>query len=203
MSKRQNKSKKAPQQERGKKRVEAIYQATKSLLEDTPLDKITTTTIAEKAVIPVGSIYQYFDDKEGIYQHLYEEAYSEVEDKIRERLQSLNPTNDFSKTVHTLVSLFWETARNHPTFRALTRWSNTERSIWEATPREDSSIAIIIKGVLELSGKSVPEEKEAIVLRTSVTVISVLIDLAIDEDDEIVSEAIIEELATIISKYFE
>jgi AcrR family transcriptional regulator len=49
-----------PRQERSRDRVERILEATAALLGDTPADKITTAAIAEKAGVPIGSVYQYF-----------------------------------------------------------------------------------------------------------------------------------------------
>ena len=60
-----------PSQKRSRERVEQILGATRSLLREQGVATITTTRIAERAGLPVGSIYQYFPDKSAIFCGLY------------------------------------------------------------------------------------------------------------------------------------
>ena len=69
-------ARKEPSQPRSKKTVKRILAATCSLLRksgDQKLSNITTNHIAEKAGISVGSLYQYFPNKEAIVFEIYKE----------------------------------------------------------------------------------------------------------------------------------
>jgi AcrR family transcriptional regulator len=57
---------KRPQQERSSARVEAILAAALRLLNERGPQSLTTRTIAARAELPIGSIYQYFPNKEAI-----------------------------------------------------------------------------------------------------------------------------------------
>jgi AcrR family transcriptional regulator len=60
-----------PQQDRGHRRVELILDSTRALLKSRGAHTITTPQIASAAGISVGSIYQYFPNKEAILAALY------------------------------------------------------------------------------------------------------------------------------------
>jgi AcrR family transcriptional regulator len=59
-------ARKQPQQERSKVTVEAILEATTRILIEDGYDKANTNRIAERAGISIGSLYQYFPNKESL-----------------------------------------------------------------------------------------------------------------------------------------
>jgi AcrR family transcriptional regulator len=59
-----------PVQRRSTARVIAILDACAALLDDYDYDDLTTSKIAEKAGVPIGSLYQYFPDKRAVVQAL-------------------------------------------------------------------------------------------------------------------------------------
>ena len=61
---------KQPQQQRAKKIVDDILEATQLCVAELGLLQVTTPKIAEKSGVSVGSIYQYFENKEEIIQEL-------------------------------------------------------------------------------------------------------------------------------------
>lgn len=195
------KTKKMPKQARAKARVEAILSATHSLLEKGNLEDISTTAIARAADIPVGSIYQYFEDKNDILQQLYSAAYNEVNSQVFKNLGSIDPSLGFAAINKSQLQCFWSAARAHPTFRALTRWVNHEYSFAEVTPNAESALGELVEETLKVSGVEIEPARREAVLKTTVTLISVLIDAAIEEDDESKAQALIDELATVLSCY--
>lgn len=63
----------SPLQKRSRQRVERILEAARVLLRDGGVHAVTTTSIAGKAGVPVGSIYQYFPNKTAILTALLSE----------------------------------------------------------------------------------------------------------------------------------
>lgn len=61
---------KKPQQQRAKLIVENILEATQLCIAEQGLLQVTTPKIAEKSGVSVGSIYQYFENKDKIIQEL-------------------------------------------------------------------------------------------------------------------------------------
>lgn len=60
------KPRKKPVQERSSVTVDAIYTATIQVLLTDGLNKLTTTRVAERAGVSVGTLYQYFPNKEAL-----------------------------------------------------------------------------------------------------------------------------------------
>ncbi len=193
--------KKIPTQARAIKRRGAILKgAEKLLVEEGPV-AVTTTGISAAAGVPVGSVYQYFEDRDDILSNLYDAAYNEVEEKVAEALSGMTSGQPIRTTLEDLIRTFWLAAREHPTFRPLTRWANSQRSLWEVTPGLDSSLAVLVKNTLAISGVSLPENRAEPMMRTMVTSISILVDQAIEEDDETEADALILEIARLMSAY--
>ena len=71
-------ARKKPSQERSKEKVEQILTATKELLAKDGLEKLTTNHIAQASSMSVGSLYQYFPNKQAIYYELYKRWLEEV-----------------------------------------------------------------------------------------------------------------------------
>lgn len=59
-----------PVQRRSAARVSAILDACAALLDEFDYDELTTSKIAERASVPIGSLYQYFPDKRAVVQAL-------------------------------------------------------------------------------------------------------------------------------------
>jgi AcrR family transcriptional regulator len=61
-----------PSQARGKERVRVILTAALSLFKESGVEEVTTNDIAERARIPIGSLYRYYPNKDTIITALTE-----------------------------------------------------------------------------------------------------------------------------------
>jgi len=59
-----------PVQRRSAARVSSILDSCAALLDEFDYDELTTSKIAERAGVPIGSLYQYFPDKRAVVQAL-------------------------------------------------------------------------------------------------------------------------------------
>ncbi|MCG8535462.1 MAG: TetR/AcrR family transcriptional regulator, partial [Pseudomonadales bacterium] len=73
-----DKMRKKPQQKRSKQLVASLIDATAACIVEHGLDGATTPRIAEKAGVSVGSLYQYFDDKEALIEALVEKMAQDI-----------------------------------------------------------------------------------------------------------------------------
>lgn len=71
-----------PSQGRSKLLVEAIIQSCQKILEQEGVNQLTTNRIAEVAGITIGSLYQYFPNKEAILATLFSETIAAETDQI-------------------------------------------------------------------------------------------------------------------------
>ncbi len=66
-----------PKQSRSKASVDAILEACAQILEREDFENITTNQIAERAGVSVGTLYQYFDDKDAVLTGVGERVVTE------------------------------------------------------------------------------------------------------------------------------
>lgn len=99
----------SPRQARSKATVEAILEAAAQVLRSEGLEGCTTSKIAKRAGVGVGSLYQYFGNKEAIYDALIDRLLAE---RLRRRSETLRrPTEteelgpEIMKMVDALVTL--------------------------------------------------------------------------------------------------
>lgn len=113
---------KKPQQERSRQMVDALIEATAKVIAQRGLDGTTTPAIAEVAGVSVGSLYQYFDDKDALIGALLEKLIGDLT-KILDEQASLAPTLNLRETtrialtltanfMHSNEGLYLELARN-------------------------------------------------------------------------------------------
>ncbi|MFC3053658.1 TetR/AcrR family transcriptional regulator [Kordiimonas pumila] len=199
--------KKAPKQKRSKARREEILKAANNLVTFAAssafpnLDTVTTTIIAQEANIPVGSVYQYFTDRNDILLALYTHAYDDIEKSVSTALEALKPCEDFKTIIHILLTKFWETANTHASFKLLTRWSNSQGSVRDKTPDEVGGLGTIIERTLALSSVEIGNDRYNAVVKTVTVAISVLVDQAIEENNKTKAKQLIDELTILISSY--
>lgn len=190
-----------PKQARAREKQTAILNAAEMLVLSGALDDVSTTSIALKAGIPVGSIYRYFEDKEDILEQLYRKAYDEVETEAAIAQKDIEPGAAFADTIQPLLDNFWHTARAHPSFVALTRWANRHFSLWDVTPGPASSLSGLIEQLFGRTGVELPKAREQAIMKSIVTTSSVLIDQALEEDDDEAAKDLLKELGQLLISY--
>jgi AcrR family transcriptional regulator len=105
---------KAPGQERSKETVNVILEASARILESEGLRGFNTNSAAAKAGVSVGSLYQYFPNKDAILLALIERFEDAAQEAINEALRSargrpLNPS--LRLFVHALVGMHYSRPR--------------------------------------------------------------------------------------------
>jgi AcrR family transcriptional regulator len=81
---------KQPQQDRSKVTVEAILQATAHILTAEGYDKVSTNRVAEVAGVSIGSLYQYFPNKESLIAALAQQHTEEMVALVESNLQNID-----------------------------------------------------------------------------------------------------------------
>ncbi|MFO0726637.1 MAG: TetR/AcrR family transcriptional regulator [Myxococcota bacterium] len=70
-------------QARAKATIGAIHEAALQVLTDIGFDKLTTTRVAERAGVSVGTLYQYYGDKNALGRALIVEYLGRIEEGLR------------------------------------------------------------------------------------------------------------------------
>ena len=99
-------SRKKPQQARSNDLVAAILEAAIQVLSKEGATRFTTTRVAERAGVSVGSIYQYFPNKAAILFRLQSDEWRETTDMLRATLADADrpPLERLRRLVHVFVT---------------------------------------------------------------------------------------------------
>lgn len=106
-----------PKQTRARVRVGSILAVTEDMLADG--EKVTTSSIAQKAGIPVGSVYRYFPDLNAIYRRLYVNINGEMLKKIEIEFQNDDPALNWQHTFDRCVDIMRDTYKSNPAYGML------------------------------------------------------------------------------------
>jgi AcrR family transcriptional regulator len=134
-----------PQQARSRARVAQILVAADAILSEEGVGALTVRRIAERAQVPVGSIYQFFGDK-GAMIDAVAQAYLSESDAAIEALVHAAETGqgDWSDPVGRMLDAFVGLYRLHPGYVAL--WSGRHMSA-EVARVDEANSQLIAAGV--------------------------------------------------------
>lgn len=93
----------APQQERSRRRVAALLDAAAEEFAERGFTAATTTGVAARAGVPIGSLYQWFPDKEALLYGLADRHLAEGASVLLEALDRARAAADLASSVRVLV----------------------------------------------------------------------------------------------------
>src|SRR6476661_8751000 len=117
-----------PQQSRSRERVERILDTAARLVVDDGVDRLSTRGIAERAQVPVASLYQYFADKDDILLALVERDIAEMDRQVATDLGSLDRLS-VAGIVATTMNAFVTVYRDRPAFVEIWLRGRTNQAI--------------------------------------------------------------------------
>lgn len=106
-----------PRQARAQDRIRQILDSTFILLEND--DEITTSSIANHANIPVGSVYRYFPNILSIYRALFEEVNGELRTRIKETIESAQPEQAWEDLFNIILMRAVDLYESRPAYGSL------------------------------------------------------------------------------------
>jgi len=109
---------KQPVQQRSAKRVELMLEACAALIDELGYDGVTTTLIAERAGVAVGSLYQFFPDKRAVVQALTKRNLDHFTAEIERKLDWTN-LEYWWHGVDAIIDIYVEMYRTIPGFSSV------------------------------------------------------------------------------------
>ncbi|MFF5989684.1 TetR/AcrR family transcriptional regulator [Prauserella flavalba] len=104
-----------PVQQRSAKRVERMLDASAELLQEVGYEALTTTLIAKRAGVAVGSLYQFFPDKRAVVQALTQRNLDRFVAAVSERLGG-GEHEHWWDVVDSLLDIYLQMHREVPGF---------------------------------------------------------------------------------------
>jgi AcrR family transcriptional regulator len=104
-----------PVQQRSAKRVEQMLDASAELIDEMGYDALTTTLIAKRAGVAVGSLYQFFPDKRAVVQALTQRNLERFLVAVNERLSAVDHEHWWD-VVDSMLDIYLRMHREVPGF---------------------------------------------------------------------------------------
>ncbi len=121
------KHRRVPTQQRGERRVAQLLQAAASVIAAVGYDAATMSAIARRARAPIGSLYQFFPNKQGITQAL-RTAYGQDFEARLVALEAGAKGLSLDGLVKNLIALSVDFVESHPAFLPLLDAPSSTRS---------------------------------------------------------------------------
>jgi len=106
-------ARKSPRQARAAVTVNAIFEATIQVLIAGGPDRLTTTRVAERAGVSVGTLYQYFPHKQALIYALNERYLERLAARI-EATCSTQRGADVATMIEALIDTYWQAKTERP-----------------------------------------------------------------------------------------
>lgn len=137
---------KTPLQKRSKERVERMLSVASALIAEKGSDGLKMSEVAERAEVPVGSLYQFFPDKSAIVRTLVERCHRESRECIAEGLEGVRTVAEFRRAFSDLYDVYYQMFLAGPVMR----------DIWQAA-QADKSLAALELAESRANGEVVAE----------------------------------------------
>lgn len=194
---------KTPLQSRSRQRVEKILSAALDLLMQQGLASVTTSRVAAAAGVPVGSVYQFFPNRDAILLALHERLEDKEDAAIEHALQSAQHMTDIGDIARAVLSAF--TAMNlqveerdalSAALASLPEWQENRRQSTKRIAAAISQHPLFLSLIPDADLRA----RRADIL---VTMGMAVIPLMRDQPDETARTAIMEEMVQAISAYLQ
>ncbi len=120
-----------PQQARSRERVERILDAAAELVVTGGVEALSTRAIAERAAVPVASLYQYFADKDEILLALVERDIADMDQQVAADVAALAPLT-IPAVVESVMRAYVTVYRRRPAFVVIWLRGRTNQAIRHA-----------------------------------------------------------------------
>jgi AcrR family transcriptional regulator len=167
-----------PVQERSAARVERMLDAAASLLDEVGYEGTTTSLIASRAGVSVGSLYQFFPDRRAVLRALALRSFSRFAEALADRVTSSHLVR-WQDAVEVVVDVYVEFSRSEPAARILSFGGPVDSHMLDP---DDDNNAVVADALGEVLRLVVPElvidERLRLALRVAVEAGDRVLDLA-------------------------
>lgn len=182
----------APVQERSAARVQRMLDAAAALLDEVGYERTTTSLVARRAGVSVGSLYQFFPDRQAVVQALARRSFERFAERLEARLDP--PPAGWQGVLDAVVDTYVEVMRREPGFRVLSFGGPVSDTTLDPAADNNAIVAAVLGDLLRRVAPDLPRTDEVtLALRLAVETGDALLTLAFrhdpDGDPAVVAEA--------------
>jgi AcrR family transcriptional regulator len=148
----------SPTQARGQLRVDEILDAAERLAQTTSWEKLTTNHIAREAGVPIGSLYQFFANKQAIARALVERYVASLEEafaSLPKHIETMTPADLVNATFDSLLAV----TQQHSGFHAMLLTTNDDSEIGRISAPIRKALRANIERLLAVRAPWMSEEE--------------------------------------------
>jgi AcrR family transcriptional regulator len=174
-----------PQQARGQQRIHKLLNAAEQLFAEVGYDNTTTNAIAARANTSIGSLYQFFPNKEAILQALIQCYIGELRELFDQNLTpEVAGTIRLDEFLERLIHGVAQLRESHAGFCQVFFASSSSPELIEATASLQNEIVERIEPLLALHMPDLSQQQRYICSRTCVIIFQALMSFAMDLQGE-------------------
>jgi len=150
---------KKPVQQRSRERVERMLAAATELIAAKGGDALKMGEVAEKAGVPIGSLYQFFPDKSAIIRTLIERSNAESRKCIADGLRDISEIDRLGPAFGALFDIYYGMFLADPAMRDIWSGAQADKSLRAIELAESRVIGGMLGDTLKRLGPSAPAAK--------------------------------------------
>ncbi|WP_051022261.1 TetR/AcrR family transcriptional regulator [Nocardia pneumoniae] len=108
-----------PVQQRSRERVQRILDAALRIVTTEGTDAATVRSVAERAGVPAATVYQFFTNRDAIFEQLLARELARLDSELEESLATARPHPDIAAAVEAFFVFHGRHYMSHPDFVAL------------------------------------------------------------------------------------
>lgn len=142
-------SRRQPTQERSKKRVNAILQASKQLISEKGSAKLKIHDIAERAAVTPASIYQYFPSKNAIMLALVDSVLAETQSKLLKKIPEMTTMAEACYVMQSLIEDHYQVYLHEPALLDVWMIISADKSLQRLDLEDSRQTSDLIMGCVK------------------------------------------------------
>ena len=188
-----------PLQARARHRVDRILAATLELLEELDADALTTGAIAERAKIPIGSVYHYFPSKEAVLAELAERKFRAVDANLATLLGRELERRPWREALERAVDGVVAAFRSDPSYVTIWRAIRSSSAFRGAAAVSDARLAASVAALPFLA--PVPPARLRVAIPTTIRLGNTFLDWILDTPDPRAAAGTVREMKRALVAY--
>jgi AcrR family transcriptional regulator len=186
-----------PRQDRARRRIDAILEAAAAEFAEVGYEATTTNAIARRADTSIGSLYQFFPNKEAVLEALaarYEEQLRALHDQVlNEETARLPLPEMYDRVIHTLADFH----AAHPGFRPLFYGSATSGRLAAAADRLHQECINRVEAMITHRFPELEPSRRRLYATINVEVVKTLLPLS-ESGDAALRRQVLEEIKRLL-----
>jgi AcrR family transcriptional regulator len=195
------KPRKTPTQERGQRKVDQLLDATAEVFADVGYEAATTNAIAARAGVPIGSLYQFFRNKDALLLALGQ-RYADQMREVQEGMLGSAPELPLPELYHRIIHTMADFHERHPGFRPLFFGSATQGLLADVAASISAGCVDRVDKVLAVRMPWLNAQRRRLYATVNVEVVKNLLPLAASGDAKW-RESVLEEIKTLLLAHME